>query len=447
MGENRMPIMNDLSQFDPDIAKSVRSELKRQEEGIELIPSENYVSRAVLQALGSVFTNKYSEGYARKRYYGGQENVDDMEELAVARAKKLFGAEHVNVQPYSGSPANQAVFFALLELGDPFMGMNLTSGGHITHGLPINFSGRQYQCHPYNVDKHTELIDMDTVRKLALEAKPKMIISGYTAYPRKIDFKAFQEIAEEVGAYHFADIAHVAGLIAGGAHPSPFPFTDVVTTTTHKTLRGPKGAMILCREEDRLHEQYHAHMKLKDGTPKKLSAMIDAAVFPGLQGGPHDNSNAAKAVAFKEALHPSFSEYAHQIVRNARALADELMAQGIKLVTDGTDNHLCLIDLRPLKLEGQGKEVQVALDEAAITTNRNTVPFEPVSPFNPSGVRIGTPAVTTRGMRESEMKMIAQGIAKVIKAHDNKEVKDKVRQDIFELTRRFPLYPGLDILK
>ncbi|MHA1873326.1 MAG: serine hydroxymethyltransferase, partial [Candidatus Heimdallarchaeaceae archaeon] len=396
-----MNIMNDINDSDPIVADAILKELKRQEEGIELIPSENYTSRAVLQAVGSVFTNKYSEGYPKKRYYGGNEIVDEIEQIAIDRAKELFGCEHVNVQPYSGSPANQAVFFALLELGDKFLGLNLTSGGHLTHGSHVNFSGKNYTCVSYDVDKETEMLDMDSIRKLAIEEKPKMIISGLTAYPREIDFKAFQEIAEEVDAYHFADISHIAGLVAGGVHPSPVPHADVVTTTTHKSLRGPRGAIIITKIEDRLHDKYHPNTK------KNLAQLIDSAVFPGLQGGPHDNTTAAKAVALGEALKPEFKDYALQIVKNAKALADELMSLGIKLVTNGTDNHLILIDLRPEGLTGQGKLIQNALDAAGITVNKNTVPYEPSTPFNPSGIRLGTPAITTRGMKESEMKVIA----------------------------------------
>jgi glycine hydroxymethyltransferase len=433
--------MNDINSSDPEIAKAIKNELKRQEEGVELIPSENYVSRAVLQATGSIFTNKYSEGYPRKRYYGGQQFVDDMEEIAIERAKRLFGAEHVNVQPYSGSPANQAVFFALLNLKDKFLGFSLTSGGHLTHGSPVNFSGKNYTCISYDVDKETELLDMDAIRKLAIKEKPRLILSGLTAYPRKIDFKAFQEICEEVNAYHMADISHIAGLVAGGVHESPFPFTDVVTTTTHKSLRGPRGAIIMCKNEDCLHDLYHPDSK------KNLAELIDSAVFPGLQGGPHDHINAAKAVAFGEALKPEFKDYAKQIVKNAKAIADELMAQAIKLVTNGTDNHLVLIDMRPSGLTGKGKEIQHSLDEANITVNKNTVPYEPASPFNPSGIRLGTPAVTTRGMKESEMKVIAQGIARVINSKGDLKVCQEVKQNILELTREFPLYPNLGILK
>ena len=436
-----MNLMNDLSTIDPEIADAILRELKRQQEGIELIPSENYTTRAVLQAVGSVFTNKYSEGYPAKRYYGGNEIVDEVETIAIERAKKLFGCEHVNVQPYSGSPANQAVFFALLNPKDKFLGFDLNAGGHLTHGSPVNFSGKIYTCVSYNVDKETEMLDMDAIRKLAKEEKPKMIISGLTAYPRTIDFKAFQEIAEEVDAYHMADISHIAGLVVGGVHPSPVPHADVVTTTTHKSLRGPRGAIIMCKIEDRLHDKYHPNSK------KNLAQLIDSAVFPGLQGGPHDHVTAAKAVAFGEALKPEFKEYAKQIVKNAKALADELMALDIKLVSNGTDNHLMLIDLRPEGLTGQGKLIQNALDAAGITVNKNTVPYEPSSPFNPSGIRLGTPAITSRGMKESEMKVIAEGIAKVIKSKGDPEVSKKVKEDILELTKQFPLYEGLTILK
>jgi len=433
--------MDDVNKADSEVAGAIKNEMKRIEDGVELIPSENFVSKAVMQAMGSVFTNKYSEGYPHKRYYGGQEFVDVVEDLAILRAKKLFGAEHVNVQPYSGSPANLAVFLALLNVNDKFMGMDLTAGGHLTHGSSVNFSGRLFNAVPYNVDKKTELIDMDAVKKIALKEKPKMILSGFTAYPRKIDFKAFQEICDEVSAYHFCDISHIAGLCAVNVHESPVAFADVVTTTTHKTLRGPRGAIIMCKKEDRFKEKYHPDSK------KDLAGMIDFNVFPGIQGGPHDHVNAAKAVSFREALEPDFKVYAKQIVRNAKAMADELMSLGVKLVTDGTDNHLMLIDLRPKGLTGKGKELQNALDDAGITVNKNTVPYEPASPFNPSGLRLGTPAVTTRGMKESEMKVIASGISKVIDKFDDKSVVKKVRSDILDICKEFPIYPGLGILK
>lgn len=433
--------MNNLKDVDPEVYETILHEVDRTEHGVELIPSENFVSRAVMQAMSSVFTNKYSEGYPKRRYYGGQKYVDVIEKMAIDRAKELFGAEHVNVQPYSGSPANQAVFFALLNIGDKFMGLDLGCGGHLTHGSPVNFSGIQYTHVPYFVDKETELLDMDQIRKTALKERPKMIISSLTAYPRKLEFKAFQDICEEVDAYHLADISHIAGLIVGGVHASPFPFTDVVTTTSHKTLRGPRGAIIMCKKEDRLHDKYHSDSK------KNLARMIDSAVFPGLQGGPHDHITAAKAVAFGEALKPEFKDYARQIVKNAKAMADELMVQGVKLVTDGTDNHLMLIDLRPKGLGGKGKQLQRAMDRANITLNKNSVPFQEASPFNPSGLRLGTPAVTTRGMKEGEMRVIARCVAKVIDNYRDKTVLEKVEQDILELVKGFPLYQDLGVLE
>jgi len=436
-----MPIMNDLKKIDPAIAKAIENEKIRIQQGVELIPSENFASKAVLQAMATVFNNKYSEGYPHKRYYGGNEFVDVVEDIAIERAKKLFGAEHVNVQPYSGSPANQAVYFALLNPGDKFMGFDLSCGGHLTHGSHVNFSGKMYKCAPYVVDKKTGLLDMDEIRKQAIKEKPKMIISSLTAYPRKLPFREFQDICEEADAYHFADIAHIAGLIVGKAHESPFPFTDVVTTTTHKTLRGPRGAMIMCKVEDRLHDKYHKDSK------KNLAELIDSAVFPGLQGGPHEHVIAAKAVAFQEALQPEFKDYAKQIVKNAKAMADELMGLGLTLTTGGTDNHLMVINLAEKELAGKGKEVQNALEEAGIYVNKNTIPFDPATPFNPSGIRLGTPAVTTRGMKESEMKIIAKGIATVIDNYEDKGTIKKVRQDILELCKNFPLYAGMGILE
>lgn len=419
--------MGSLDKTDPEVYNITKKEVSRIQNGVELIPSENFVSKAVLQAYGTVFTNKYSEGYPHKRYYGGNEIIDMVEDLAIERAKKLFKADHVNVQPYSGSPANMAVFFALMKLGDTFMGFDLNCGGHLTHGSPVNFSGKNYKCVPYTVDKETELLDYDAIKKQAKETNPKLILSGLTAYPRKIDFKAFREICDEVNAYHMSDIAHIAGLCATGVHESPIPHCDVVTTTTHKTLRGPRGGMIMCTEE--------------------LGKDIDKAVFPGLQGGPHEHVIAAKAVAFGEALEPDYTEYSKQIVKNASALADTLSENGVEMVTGGTDNHLILIKLVNKGLTGKGKEVQNALDEAGITVNKNTIPFEPSSPFHPSGIRIGTPAVTTRGFKESEMKVIGESIAKVIDNHEDKSVLSKVRGDILELCRSFPLYPNFDILR
>src|SRR3989338_8232720 len=374
-----------LKTQDSEVWNAIDSELRRQQDGLEMIPSENYASKAVLEALGSVMTNKYSEGYPGKRYYGGNEFIDVVERLAIERAKKLFGAEHANVQPYSGSPANIEIYFALLKFGDKVMGLNLAHGGHLTHGHPVNFSGKAYQFVQYGVDKETEKLDYEAIRELAIKEKPKLIISGYTAYPRTIDFKKFSEIAEEVGAISMVDMSHISGLIAGGVHPSPFPFTDVVMTTTHKTLRGPRGAIILCKE--------------------KFAQQIDKAVFPGMQGGPHDNNTAAKAVALGEAMKPEFKNYAQQIVKNSKTLAKELQKYGFRLVSGGTDNHLILVDLQNKNVTG--KEAEAALDKARITVNKNMVPFDTRSPFDPSGIRLGTPAITSRGMKEEEMKQIA----------------------------------------
>ena len=431
--------MRDLRETDPLIYDQIMGETNRQRSGLELVPSENYVSKAVMQAMGSPLTNKYSEGYPGKRYYGGQEYVDKIERLAIDRARELFGAEHVNVQPYSGSPANHAVFFALMELGDKFMGMDLDCGGHLTHGSKVNFSGKHYEVANYGVDRETGLIDLDEVRRTALRERPKIIISSLTSYPRKLDFRAFQEVCEEVGAYHLADISHIAGLIVGGVHESPFPHADVVTTTTHKTLRGPRGALIMSKTEDRLHEEYFR------GSVKNLAQRIDSAVFPGLQGGPHVNMIAAKAVAMKEAAQPEFKAYARQVVRNARVLADELMDQGLKLVTDGTDNHLMVIDLRPLGYGGKGKKIQNALDVAGITVNKNTVPFDDASPFNPSGIRLGTPALTTQGMKEDEMGRIGEWLGNAVRNYRDVGLLRKMRDEVTELASQFPLYPGYDV--
>ncbi len=427
--------MHYLRDVDPEIEASVKNEANRARGGLELIPSENFTSLAVMQVMGSVFTNKYSEGYPGKRYYGGNEFVDVAETLAIERAKKLFNAEHVNVQPLSGSPANQAVFFALLNLGDTYMGMDLACGGHLTHGCPVNFSGKHYKCIPYGVDKETELLDYDAIKKQAIKSKPKLILSGLTAYPRELDFDAFQEIAEEVGAYHFADIAHIAGIVAAGLHPNPVEVCDVVSTTTHKTLRGPRGAMIMCKEEDRLRDIHHPDSK------KNLAQLIDSAVFPGLQGGPHDHVNAAKAVAFHEALQPEYKVYASQILKNAKALADELMSQGLRLVTDGTENHLMVVDVWEKGITG--KDAQNLLDEVGIFLNKNTIPFDERSPFNPSGVRLGTPALTTRGMKESEMKEVGSLMARALLKKDDKTALAKVKEGVSELCSQFPLYPEL----
>lgn len=414
--------MADLQTSDPKVAEILEAEMKRQTEGIELIPSENYVSQAVLEANGSIFTNKYSEGYPGKRYYGGQENTDRVENLAIERAKELFGAEHVNVQPYSGSPANTAIYFALLEFGDTVMGLKLDHGGHITHGLPIAFSGRAYNFVQYEVDKETGRLDYDAIEKLAEEHKPKMIVAGFTAYPRDIDWKRFKEICDKVGAISFADISHTAGMIAAGVLNSPVPFFDVVMTTTHKTLRGPRGAIIMCKE--------------------KFAKDIDRAVFPGLQGGPHEHIIAAKAVAFGEALKPEFKEYATQIIANAKHLAEKLKEHGFELVSDGTDTHLILVDLTNKGVPG--KEAQVALDRIGITLNKNTVPFDQRSPFDPSGIRLGTPAVTTRGMKEPEMELIAGWMKEVIENINDEETLARIKKEVTEMCLKFPV-PGIRV--
>jgi len=409
---------------DPEMQIILNNELQRQKDQLNMIPSENYSSKAVLAASGSVLMNKYAEGYARKRYYQGNEFIDDAEELAVERAKKLFGAEHANVQPNSGSPANMAVYFGLLELKDKIMAMDLMHGGHLTHGSSVNFSGKLYNFAHYGVDKESELIDMDVVRKLAEKEKPKLILSGFTAYPRTVPFREFHDIAQEVGAISMADISHIAGLCVTGAHPSPLPFTDIVTTTTHKTLRGPRSAIILCKE--------------------KFARQIDKAVFPGLQGGPHMHTIAAKAVAFAEAMKPEFRDYARQIVRNAKALADKLMSENIKLVSNGTDNHLLLIDLIRTKKVGKaglGREYAVALEASGIITNCNTIPFDPSTPFKPSGIRLGTPILTTRGMREPEMNIIGQFMADIINSRPgNSELHARINAKVKELCSQFTYY-------
>lgn len=415
--------MADLKEDDPVISYLIKQEFKRQSETLNMIPSENTTSNAVMEACGSVLMNKYAEGYPGKRYYQGNKFVDSVETIAIDRAKALFSAEHVNVQPYSGSPANLAVFLAFLKPGDTFMGLDLACGGHLTHGSPVNFSGSIYRVVSYGVDKSSGLIDMDAVRQIALREKPKLIISGLTAYPRQIDFLGFQKIAEEVGAIHLADISHIAGLVAAGVHPSPLPFTDVVTTTTHKTLRGPRGAMIMCKE--------------------KYAKQIDRAVFPGMQGGPHENTIAGKAVAFQEALRIEFKTYVKQIVKNAKVLAETLKAEGIKLVTDGTDNHLMLIDLTPMGI-GLGKPMAEALEEAGICLNANSIPYDPSTPFKPSGLRLGTPMLTTRGMGEQEMQQIGKWIASVVKDSENKSLKEEIKLAVRNLCLRFPI-EGMDL--
>jgi len=409
----------DLQTADPVVAQTIKDETSRQNTCLELIPSENFVSRSVLEAMGSTLTNKYAEGYPGKRYYGGNHVIDQVETLAIDRCKELFGCEHVNVQPNSGSPANMAVYFAMCEVGDKILGMNLSHGGHLTHGHPINFSGKLYDFSAYGVDKETHLIDMDEVRKIAEKEKPKILLSGASAYPREIDFKEFAEIAKDVGAISMADIAHVAGLIAAGVHISPFPETDIVTTTTHKTLRGPRSAVIMSKEE--------------------FGKAIDKAVFPGLQGGPHEHTIAAKAVAFKEAMTPEFKDYSKQIIKNARVLAEEMMNYGYRLISGGTDNHLLLMDVTPQGLTGSIAET--ALDESGITLNKNMIPFDERSPFNPSGIRFGTPAITTRGMKESEMKLVAELMHRVLQKPEDETIKQKVKAEIVELCKLFPLYP------
>jgi glycine hydroxymethyltransferase len=409
--------MTELQRTDPDIARLIDEETARQRDGLELIASENFVSRAVLEALGTTLTNKYAEGLPGKRYYGGCEIVDQVEQLAIDRAKQLFGAEHANVQPHSGAQANYAAMAAFLKPGDRFLGMDLSNGGHLTHGSPVNFSGQLYRPISYGVTDDG-LLDYDDVRRKAREHRPPLVLAGYSAYSRVIDFAVFAEIAREIGAIFMVDMAHFAGLAAAGVYPSPVPHADVVTTTTHKTLRGPRGGMILCKA---------AHAKA-----------IDKMVFPGSQGGPLEHVIAAKAVSFKEALEPSFTVYAQQVVANARALAGALAQRGFDIVSGGTDNHLMLVDLRSRSLTG--KIAQLALDEAAITVNKNTVPKETQSPFVTSGIRIGTPAVTTRGMREAHMEEIAGLIDTVLRAPEDAAVKARVRDDVRRLTKAFPLY-------
>ncbi len=414
--------MDQLERTDPEIFRLIKEEERYQAESIRLIPSENYVSAAVLQATGSILTNKYSEGYAGRRYYEGQRYVDQIERLAVERAQALFGAEHVNVQPYSGSPANLAVYFALLKPGDGLMGLALPHGGHLTHGWNVSITGTFWRSIPYTVDRVTQRIDYDAIRDLARRERPRMIVAGATAYPRQFDFKAFAEIAKEVGAYLMADISHIAGLVVAGVHPDPVPHADVVMTTTHKTLRGPRGAMILCRNE--------------------VAAQIDKAVFPGLQGGPHNHTTAAIAVALKEAATPDFKAYGHQIVRNAKALAAGLLERGFDLVSGGTDNHLLLLDLTSKNVIG--KKAAQALDRAGIIGNYNTVPFDPRKPFSPSGLRLGTPSITSRGMKEADMDAIAGWIDEVIAHVDDETVAARVCGEVREFCRNFPA-PGLPI--
>jgi glycine hydroxymethyltransferase len=412
-------ITPNLDRVDPEVAGFVRREGRRQGLSIELIASENFVSEAVLEAVGSVLTNKYAEGYPGRRYYGGCEEVDEIENLAIDRAKELFGADHANVQPHSGSQANAAVYEAVLNRGDTVLAMNLDHGGHLTHGSPVNFSGKHFDIVPYGVSQQDEYIDYDQVRSLALERRPKMIQCGATAYSRTIDFEKFRSIADEVGAVLFADIAHIAGLVASGVHPSPVGLAQIVTTTTHKTLRGPRGGLILCDSD--------------------WAKKINSAIFPGLQGGPLMHVIAGKAVAFREALSPDFRGYCEQIVANAKALASSVQSSDYKVVSGGTDNHLFLLSL--VGRETTGKAAQIALDRAGITANKNMVPFDPRKPMVTSGVRIGTPAVTTRGMREAEMALIGNFMARVLADPDDAEALDAVRDEVADLCRKFPLYP------
>ncbi len=407
---------------DPQLYEIIKREEQRQREGIELIASENYVSRAVLEAMGSTLTNKYSEGYPGKRYYGGNEIIDEAENLAVARARELFGAEHTNVQPLSGSPANLAVYMALLQPGDKVLGFSLDQGGHLSHGHPLNFSGKLYTIIPYFVRREDELIDMDEVEAIAIRERPKMILAGFSAYSRSLDWKRFREIADKVGAYLFADIAHIAGLIAGKQLENPIPFCDVVTTTTHKTLRGPRGAMIMCKE--------------------KFASAIDKAVFPGVQGGPHDHINAAKAVAYKEALAPEFADYARQTIANARALTAALAARGYRIISGGTDNHLMLVDTFGSK-GITGKEAEHALESAGISINKNMIPFDPRKPLDPSGIRLGTPALTTRGAGEEDMQTVAGFIDETLMNRTDESKLSTIREKVKQFALKFPV-PGIE---
>ena len=414
-----MDLLKNLDVVDTEIQEAINKELSRQRDKLEMIASENIVSKAVMQAQGSVLTNKYAEGYPGKRYYGGCEYVDVVEQLAIDRAKKLFGAEYANVQPHSGAQANTAVYFALLEPGDTILGMNLTDGGHLTHGSPVNISGKYFKIIPYGVDKETERIDYDELERLAKEHQPKLIVGGASAYSRVIDFERMAQIAKSVGAYFMVDMAHIAGLVAAGLHPSPVPYADVVTTTTHKTLRGPRGGLILCRDAE-------------------FGKQFNKAIFPGIQGGPLMHVIAAKAVAFKEALSDEFKVYQQQVLDNAKALADELVKKGFRIVSGGTDNHLMLVDLRSKNITG--KEAQFLLDEIGITANRNTIPFEPLSPFVTSGIRLGTPALTTRGLKEDDIREVADIIADVIENREDSAVIEAAKAKVQAICKKFPLY-------
>ncbi|MCP3033414.1 serine hydroxymethyltransferase [Halobacillus sp. A1] len=413
--------MQHVKHADAELYNSIMDEKNRQQNNIELIASENFVSEAVMEAMGSVLTNKYAEGYPGRRYYGGCEHVDVAENLARDRAKELFGAEHANVQPHSGAQANMAVYFTVLEPGDTVLGMNLSHGGHLTHGSPVNFSGTLYNFEEYGVTEKDERIDYDAVLEKAKEVKPKLIVAGASAYPREIDFAKFREIADEVGAYLMVDMAHIAGLVATGLHPNPVPHAQFVTTTTHKTLRGPRGGMIFCEKE--------------------FAKKIDKSVFPGMQGGPLMHIIAAKAVSFKEALQPDFKQYSRQIIKNAKQLGETLSENGVRIVSGGTDNHLLLLDLRELGLTG--KVAEKALDAVGITTNKNTIPFDPEGPFTTSGIRVGTAAVTSRGFEEEQMKEVGELIAFTLKNHDNEDKLKEATERVSDLTSRFPLYQSL----
>lgn len=414
-------LISSLTQVDPQVCGMMEGELARQRDGLELIASENFVPLSILQAQGSVLTNKYAEGYPHKKYYGGCEFVENIEELAIKRACELFGAEHANVQPHSGTQANMAVYFSVMEPGDTLLAMNLDHGGHLSHGHPLNFTGKWYKIVPYGVKPDTEMIDYDAVEALAKEHKPRVIVAGASAYPRFIDFERFQNIAREVDAILMVDMAHIAGLVAGGAHPSPVPYADFVTTTTHKTLRGPRGALILCKEN--------------------YGAQLDRTVFPGTQGGPFMHVIAAKATCFKLAMQPEFKEYAKQVVANAKALAKGLSERGFRLVSGGTDNHMMLVDLRSKKITG--KEAEKILESVGITVNKNMIPFDPEKAMITSGIRIGTPALTTRGMKEKEMEIVAELIDRALSHPDDEVEKERVRKEVKELVHFFPLYPEL----
>ncbi len=409
-----------LKNADPEISSAIENEVLRQEENLELIASENYVSRAVLEAQGSVLTNKYAEGYPGKRFYGGCRFYDEIERIAQERCKKLFNAEHVNVQPHSGTQANMAVYFSVLNPGDTIMGMHLSHGGHLSHGHPNSFSGRYFYIVPIELDRQTGRIDYDAMKRIAEKNRPKLIVAGASAYPRIIDFAKFREICDLVGAYLMADVAHIAGLIAAGIHPSPFPYSDFVTTTTHKTLRGPRGGLVMCKKE--------------------FADLLDKNVFPGIQGGPLMHVIAAKAVAFGEALKPEFKDYQKQIVKNSKALAEGLIKKGFNLVTGGTDNHLMLVDLRNKDIKGV--QAQDVLEIAGIATNKNSIPHDPEKPFITSGIRLGTPAVTTRGMKEGEMLQIADFISRAIDARENGEELKKIKKEVLSLTKKFPIHTG-----